>query len=611
MCKAEWWSQPMRPDGDNTGVGILNQLGRSQYGEYAVLVREAVQNIWDARIANTGVSVRFSLSKLGGYSDAWRELLGQNGLPGYTGEALRAIQSDSPILVISDRGTVGLGGPLRSDEPIGGEEKANFVQFLRNVGEPRDTALGGGTYGYGKASFFRVSEGSTILVNSSCTGSVGRSRRLMGAALTDPFTSVADKRFTGRHWWGKVNAGIPDPLLGTQADRVAAALGLPGFEELETGTDIVVLLPKLDLEAEDENLESLAERLRGHIYWHLWPKFPTSQRNFGIDFSVNVGGKELDMPHPNEIPILGDFVKALDQVAARRATPYRLKKYGANDLGELSIDHALSPRRSSLDPVVESILGYCPFDLNKPVCHVATMRQAELVVDYVGCTPIQGQDVGYVGVFRACAIADDAFANAEPPAHDSWTTTVLTGNQLGIVRGAKIFIRKQAEAFAAAKGEARSKTIEGLGKVSNELGGLLPSGSGTRADTTGKLIRSARSRTSFQQRRFWRVGPSQVVIRNGTPTLEARLNFLMPPPDSLKLVAQCQILLANRQKENPEKAPLGTRTPRFLGWFNSESDSLVESLPILSDATSLAAEMYVRFEFLPGTASRIVVVEDV
>lgn len=52
------------------------------------------------------------------------------------------------LLVISDRGTSGLDGPVRADLPVGKGEKRNFVDFLRNVGQPPSAEGGGGTFGY-------------------------------------------------------------------------------------------------------------------------------------------------------------------------------------------------------------------------------------------------------------------------------------------------------------------------------------------------------------------------------------------------------------------------------------------------------------------------------
>ncbi|WP_173041125.1 hypothetical protein [Phytohabitans flavus] len=44
---------------------------------------------------------------------------------------------------MSDRGTVGLGGPLRAGQRPSDSERPDFVQFIRNVGEPSDHEFGG------------------------------------------------------------------------------------------------------------------------------------------------------------------------------------------------------------------------------------------------------------------------------------------------------------------------------------------------------------------------------------------------------------------------------------------------------------------------------------
>jgi hypothetical protein len=45
-------SEPVSPTGSISSVGILNQLGRPKLDALAVLIRETVQNSWDARISD-------------------------------------------------------------------------------------------------------------------------------------------------------------------------------------------------------------------------------------------------------------------------------------------------------------------------------------------------------------------------------------------------------------------------------------------------------------------------------------------------------------------------------------------------------------------------------
>ena len=54
------------------------------------------------------------------------------------------------VLEISDYGTTGLGGAT-DPSLVPEEESTDFVDFMRNIGTPRDTDKGGGTYGYGKS----------------------------------------------------------------------------------------------------------------------------------------------------------------------------------------------------------------------------------------------------------------------------------------------------------------------------------------------------------------------------------------------------------------------------------------------------------------------------
>jgi hypothetical protein len=167
MTDVKWWSQPYRPDGSATATGILRQLGRPGLDELTVLVREAAQNSWDARRSEEPVHFAVSLEQLRERASAWQEHL----LPAPEGDSIgefdASLDESSWIIVISDRGTFGLRGPTRADTSPAEGEGHDFVQFLRNVGEPRDTKLGGGTYGFGKGIFYRLSRVGSILVSTS------------------------------------------------------------------------------------------------------------------------------------------------------------------------------------------------------------------------------------------------------------------------------------------------------------------------------------------------------------------------------------------------------------------------------------------------------------
>lgn len=603
--RPEWWAQPFRPEGDNTGSGIKNQLGRPRLGEYAVLVREAVQNSWDARRPDTSaVAVKFSLKRLGDHSGAWRKFLGDSTLPGKPGRALRELGPDSLILIVSDRGTVGLDGPIRSDEALQEGHSANFIQFLRNVGEARDTRLGGGTYGFGKGIYYRISKASAILVDSRNLEVGKTGRRLMGAALSDAFDGHDGHRFTGRHWWGEVVDSVPDPLLGEQADVAARELGLPGFKAGETGSDIVLLLPDLTLEDPQGTPESLGERLRRHIYWNLWPKFQTQARPQAIHFSVEVNGEALDFPAIETVPVLRDFARALDNVVLREGVDCTMKKYG-KPIGEFSTEWVVQSMLGSHGEAIDSILEEAPVEA--PWRHIARMRQAELVVDYLPTVQMPTPEIGYVGVFRSTAFADESFAVSEPPTHDDWSTAALTGNDRGIVLKASSFIRAETESLVNARSGARSKTVQGLGRLSHKLGTFVQNASGTRA--TGGEKKKNRSNgqsnsTSSPNKGFRNRGRSSVQLRGGEPVVELPIEIENGHPEDLILEASAYVVLMRNKREGKNGGPVGSPSPEFIGWFN-EDDDLVCADERVSARELGTGNVNVRFRQMENAALRV------
>ena len=55
MRRLDLYSEPFSPNGNVTSEGVLNQLGRPDLDIHSLLVRETVQNSWDARERQWGV----------------------------------------------------------------------------------------------------------------------------------------------------------------------------------------------------------------------------------------------------------------------------------------------------------------------------------------------------------------------------------------------------------------------------------------------------------------------------------------------------------------------------------------------------------------------------
>jgi len=467
-----WWSQPFAPEGSAAAEGIIKQLGRPALDPLTVLVREAAQNSWDAHLADDVVEFRVDIRVLGTGVDAWRELL----LPGPSSESNvdldKALRSEAVVLVVSDRNTVGLGGPLRAGERARDEETPNFVQFLRNVGEPSDHQFGGGTYGFGKGVFYQLSRVGAILVDTNTAVEGPAGRRLMGAALGHSWYQ-GDRRFTGRHWWGHVAADdVPDPVLDAQAGAIADTLGLPGFADGRTGTDIVILAADLgstgpEPESRDRNPHEAATFIASSILWNLWPKMIRDELGRHMRFAVSVDGSVVPLPEPDSFDELAPFVDALRSVRADRGVPYSRtvppKHAGSFAMSVGAVDDGSAP-----------ILVTAAKPFGGPSHHVARMRVAELVVDYLPGPLHPDTRLTYGAVFKASEGADALFASSEPPTHDDWVSKGLSGPARGVVMGARAFVQKQLDERLGLGPQAGGSGGQGLGQLSALLASVVP-----------------------------------------------------------------------------------------------------------------------------------------
>ena len=199
-------SEPYAVFGNISGQGLGKILGTPRHDRLKIALRESVQNSWDARVPDHGpLRFRIDLRTLG---PEQVEVLHRSMMTEFPDQSPNSeilensLRADSlRVLEISDFGTSGLGGPLRADvDPD--SEITDFVDFLRNVGSPRDKEHGGGTYGYGKTSLYVLSRCRLICVHSVADFRGEPSERLMACCLGDPFPN-SGQLYTGRHWWGR------------------------------------------------------------------------------------------------------------------------------------------------------------------------------------------------------------------------------------------------------------------------------------------------------------------------------------------------------------------------------------------------------------------------
>jgi hypothetical protein len=564
------WSEPYPPSGGIAARGVKDALGRPTLELGALLMREAIQNSWDAKDPHESGPVLFGVQLLE-LPEQSRRLLRQvmlrerEPLPD-----LRSVLSQSKLwgLYIYDRGTVGLAGPTRADVVTRGPQ--NFISFVRNVGQATESVgRTGGTYGYGKSVLYRASEAATIVVHSRCMERGRIESRLIGCALGGSYSS-GRRRYTGRHWWGQLDKDLGvEPVRGALADRWASELQMPTYEGSELGTTILILAPELG-----ELNAAAVEGMAGAAMWHCWPKIvdlgdgPAMEFEFGFQFD-----EEIDTPDPEANPQLRHYVAALRDIHATRR---RKKRDGseifpiqslrpARDLGTLAIRKHPAPMEGEEDPTR-------PFQGVSR--HVALMRQPELVVRYMAGpeSPVPGTAWSGAFLTEGDEEVEHAFAASEPPSHDDWSPAALPSHshERRYVNIALNRIRDVlTDLFATVPTGSDGEDVPPLAQLGDALGGLIAyaSGTGTRSlggtDHAGGGGGGSRKRKASLQVS----GDPEVVTAYGEVALKVTFTVTIPEGvDSAEIEAVPGVAI-NDGTGLEREAPLEADRPDILAWL--------------------------------------------
>ncbi|MFD8002996.1 hypothetical protein [Streptomyces mirabilis] len=571
-----------------------------------VLVREAAQNTWDARL-NSAVEVGFdiALTRPGTSGLApWRDAL----LPAFgddesLGLATVLHDPDAVLLTISDRGTGGLGGPLRGDRVHHGS--ADFVGLVRDIGRPSRRVHSGGTYGFGKGVLFTTSAAGTVLVRTRCRWQGRVQTRLIAAALGSGFDHE-DRRYTGRHWWGRIAAdGIPDPLLDEEADTIADALGLPPRAPGELGTDIALLGAHLgsspsaepDEPERPRTMTQAARFIASAMLWELWPiMIDTSEGETRLRCRVGVDGEELVLPSADRVPRLQPFVRAYRTAHANADGESLRSRNPAITLGRFAIEAFMTPVREHWTDIAAPTDG--------PMHHCALIRQAGLVVHYRPGPPLPDGDVSYGAVFRTDAGVDDAFASAEPPTHDAWVHKNMPDPaNRRLVRSALRTVDNRMREYAHAEPEraVAAERQPPLGALSNRFSSLVPTGTGQGADH-----RSAGSGGSGGSSG----GGGSALVRTRTqPRLvEMGGNFFVvtdiavaSTASAVRVTVTASVALDSGNETDP---PAGSASPEVL-CFQAVDTAETRSGAVLTLKAEDRREWRVLVRPVPGAATRV------
>jgi hypothetical protein len=491
-------SERFAATGNVPSEGVLNQLGRPRQDVLTLLVRESAQNSWDARRPDAqsvtyGIRLwTLTVEQL----DVLRKLVLARGPGGGLHGSLYPggqplVGSDAegatrPVeaLMVYDRGTVGLGGPTRADSISEPDQPRNFVNLLRNAGQPPDRLLSGGTYGYGKGALFLASDVHTICVHTRCRRPYGVESRFIAAALGVPYT-IEDEGsqqglYTGRHWWGRMRNAVVEPLLDNEADTAAGLLGMRQFEGDELGTSILILKPRLGQRTPEEAVRFMALS----FLWNFWPKLvAASTSDVTMRPELACESEPVPVPDPRHFPPLQGFVEALEGLTlGSESRDPNGQIISIDSLRPIQHLGKLSLRKFQVRERIEPDVGEDDVSpLDRFSHHVALLRQPRLVVRYLPGPALASDMIEYAGVFLADREVDHAFAASEPPTHDDWSYQMLEdAREKSFVRVALRRIDEALREYTDRPSSSGAGTATySLAGFADQLGSLIPGAVGT------------------------------------------------------------------------------------------------------------------------------------
>lgn len=483
----DWFPQRFEP-GAIQGDGAKKLLGTPTVSLEDLLVRETAQNSWDARDGDQTVHFTLNVRQL---SDAVTQVLRDNV---FTGDApgtdlSRALEDEGMAAIeVSDRGTTGLGGPVRNDKTVPDGDVTHFIDLVYNIGSTKTGGTSGGTYGFGKSVAYMVSEVGAIVIWSRCQTTDGIEDRLIASAIGDVF-NAGGFRHTGRHWWGRTINGFPEPVVGEVAKKIGRQLFMNSFADDELGTNNLVLAPMLGEPGPSDDADVIAES----VLRNLWPKLvPDGSGHLPMKIQVQIEGIDQPIPDPASHPLYSGSVTCLQAVRAVQAgSPvpvsmfkcdvFEIKRYDET-IGHLALTKYPATGLGDLEP-------------NKSV--TLMRNEAELVVTRMERGPLVESGFQWTGVFKPLAEYDPAFAKSEPPAHDNWSFESLSDKtQKSQVRVALRKVRETADAYLQpSTGERPSGSSLSAAAIADHLSGFLGGIAGSAPSPTSRSGNSGGSRS--------------------------------------------------------------------------------------------------------------------
>lgn len=584
------YRQQYGADGGLDARSADNAIGRTSLGLWDLVLRESLQNSWDARIEKNG-RISFSVDEYEMSREQTRilsdDVFGE--LPPHcksTDLHRHIFDHRIRVLVISDMGTRGLGGPIRADVSGTSGERRDFVDFVRNLGRSTAKGLEGGTYGLGKGVLYRASQVGLCLIYSQAHHGGSIEPRLIGVSGGDGDYDDDNSRYTGRNWWGVPGAdGIVDPLTGPSARELAECLGMRIPGEEETGTSIMVVAP--DFAGVTNGRERVGALADAAMKW-AWPHTIDTGKGPNIQFEFTADGSPIPRPEPFSHPIYREFASAYVEGRKRIIDP----NYESN--WQTTYTPIRSKRPNQGLGLLTHRISHTPVATGSELENsVALLRDPRMVVKYL---PVSAQPNGVpvFGVFISAPEMNEKFAKSEPVTHDDWVyqQAAAARNSPNPVRIALDKIRETFRLLSIQGAKAGSGVAtKGASRVSAALGNLLSGFSGHGAEQQSVDSPDGPSTRRPRKASIRQLAESSLDLLDGE--IVARYAFGVTggrPGNAVAVRVAARVVTESGGNESA--SPADAEMPRFIGWMSPSSGLLsseeVLKVPVPSDETITA-----------------------
>jgi len=244
------WIEIAKPERMSmTGSSLFDSIQNKHTPILDLLVRESIQNSLDAALPTVdSVNVNFRLGH-------FNPVDVNNLLDGVSEKLNRRYchQNTYDYLAICDSHTVGLTGPLHTDDVKDGQSYGNLIKLVYEISKPQMQEGAGGSWGLGKTVYFRVGMGLVFYYSRIKNENGQYESRLAAALIEDERSSnaiipslkgVNIKR--GIAWWGRLRKENSTCPITNEEEiaKILALFDIPPYQGDKTGT--VVIIPYID-----------------------------------------------------------------------------------------------------------------------------------------------------------------------------------------------------------------------------------------------------------------------------------------------------------------------------------------------------------------------------